>query len=123
MNIDYYLTKEYSNPPCWEFVSDFYLRERGLQLENFTCENSPKEIAKAFRESIISYKHKFDNVSSPNNDCVVLCSKHSDGLVTHVGVFLDGSILHCDGSVHIDDLASFKIQYPCLSFYKLKETS
>lgn len=121
MNIDYYLCQTYSSPPCWELVSEVYKKELNINLEHFTCENTPSAIAKAFRKAILSYSINFNEVGVPEDMCIVLCKAHKNSTATHVGVYFKGRVLHCCGETRFDDLTTLSIQYQEITFHSMKE--
>lgn len=83
---------------------------------NYTCNHFADDVWQALgRGSIKDEKQKIDKPESP---CIVYLS-NSDKQDSHVGVFIDGKVLHLGlREVQYIDLDLFKIAFRNVSFYK-----
>lgn len=122
--IDKYRNKVYSNPPCWELVSDVYINEIGFKVKPYKSTSSDtRDVAAAFRLALHNKEHGFVKIDSPRDFCVVLMgSKYNLGL-HHCGVYYKGKVLHAllSGNVY-QDMYSLKDTYKLMEYWIPKTT-
>lgn len=120
INMDYYLTKEYDRFPCWDMVCEFYYKELGITLKEYSSKQDYRSIAKAFKQAIMEYAICFEQLEIPEEFCIVLCSKSFESDISHVGIYINNRVLHCAGETRFEDMSTFLVKYPVVSLYKLK---
>lgn len=117
--IDKYKNKIYSNPPCWELVSDVYVNEVGFKVKQYKSESqSTRDVASAFRLALHNQEHGFVKVESPSDFCVVLMGSTNRLGLHHCGVYYKGKVLHAlqCGNVY-QDLFSLKDTYKLMEYW------
>ena len=120
LNINSYLGKVYSYPPCWEMVTDVYINELGLRLLNYNPSNfSTRSIAEAFRLALHKREHNFQSVNIPEDfDLVLLGASNKLGL-HHCGIYYKGRVLHSIDSGNLfEALSTVKDKYPLIEFWR-----
>jgi len=119
VNVDYYLAKQYENPPCWLLVADVYGRELGKTVNEYrTVNNTVREIAAKFRLELHKGEHGFQQVDAPSDFTVVLLSRHPREGWHHVGVFFQGSVLHALSTGNLyQDMGSLGDTYSMMQFW------
>lgn len=120
MNIDYYLSKEYDRYPCWDMVCEFYTREMNVTLKEFPSKQDYRSIAKAFKQAIMEYQMSFEKIEAPVNNCIAMLKYPHADYATHVGIYLNGSILHCTGETRLETVSTIQYTFPHIEYYKLK---
>jgi hypothetical protein len=120
MNVNSYLGKVYSYPPCWEMVADIYVKELGLRLLNYNPDNfSTRAVAEAFRLALYKGEHNFKKVEAPMDFDVVLLGASSKLGLHHCGVFYQGRILHSIDSGNLfEEISTIKDKYPLIEFWR-----
>lgn len=122
--IDKYRNKVYSNPPCWELVSDIYVNELCFKVKPYKSDSSSlRDVASAFRLALHNQEHGFIKTNIPEDFCVVLMgSKRNLGL-HHCGIYYQGKVLHAlpSGNVY-QDLYSLMDTYKLMEFWIPKTT-
>lgn len=122
MDINKYLLKQYSQPPCFEAVADIYVNELGFALPNYvTKDPSLKSIANAFRIALHT-DHGFVQLEKPVDYCVVLMSKLANNNPHHIGVYYKGKVFHAlpFGNLY-QDLYSLTDQFKLTEYWALDE--
>ncbi|MBL4802072.1 MAG: C40 family peptidase [Emcibacter sp.] len=109
---------------CWQFVVDFY-RDAEIELKDYTPKDlSLSSAARSFAENINTAG--FVEVTTPLYGDVVLCAGKRDGLF-HVGVWLDGNIIHCasqfhgKGQVMIEELYFLKQNFRKVTYWRWQQ--
>lgn len=120
MNINDYLSRVYSYPPCWEMVTDVYIAELGLKLMNYNPTNfSTRSIAEAFRLALHKGEHNFKQVMTPVDFDLVLLGATSKLGLHHCGVFYQGRVLHSIDSGNLfEAMSTIKDKYPLIEFWR-----
>lgn len=119
MNISDYLSRQYSNPPCWELVADIYRTELDEGVMGFkTVDPSVRAIASAFRLALHKSPHGFARIEDPVDYAVVLMGKSEALGVHHCGIWYQGKILHAleTGNLY-QDVASLSDTYKVMEFW------
>lgn len=119
MNINDYLAKQYSLPPCFDLVADVYMNELHNILPQYKSTNSSfKAIANAFRIALHNNEHGFVQVESPVDYCVVLMAKLADANCHHIGVYYEGKVLHALPSGNLyQDISSIRDQFKRVEYW------
>ena len=119
MNVNEYLAKQYSTPPCWELVSDVYMNHLHSILPQYKSANTSfKSIASAFRVALHNNEHGFVKVDTPVDYCVILMAKLADQNPHHIGVYYEGKVLHALPSGNLyQDLSSIGDQFKSISYW------
>jgi hypothetical protein len=95
IDIQKYLTRQYSAQPCWDLVADFYATEfDGVAVDYAAETRSVRKMADDFRIALHNGKHGFTQSDSPANGCIVLLGKNEKMGIHHCGIYMDGSVLH-----------------------------
>ena len=119
MDISFYQSQTYPNPPCWNMVADVYTRELSKGVQDFrTVTDSVRDIARAFSIALRKSNNGFMQIGEPVNMCIVLMGKNQKNGVHHCGVYLDGHVLHAlrEGVLY-QDMASLKDVYERIEFW------
>lgn len=119
MNVNDYLAKQYSLPPCWALVAEVYVNELGCKVENYKSANpSFKAIASAFRIALHNNEHGFSQIDSPRDYCVVLMAKLMGQQPHHAGVYYKGKVLHALAAGNLyQDLSSLSDAFQRIEYW------
>lgn len=120
MNINSYLSKVYSSPPCWEMVADIYFNELKSKLSLVNAEGlSTKQISELFRLSLHNNTQGFRQIDIPMDFSVVLMGKNTKLGLHHCGVFYKGKIVHAldTGNIY-QDVSTLKDSYKLMEFWE-----
>lgn len=119
MDVSFYQSQTYPNPPCWNMVADVYTRELSKGVQDFrTVTDSIRGIAQAFSIALQKSNNGFMQIGEPVNMCIVLMGKSHKLGVHHCGVYLDGNVLHAlPNGVVYQDMASIKDEYMLIEFW------
>lgn len=104
MNIDKFLTCRHENKGynCLEFAAEVW--------EELTGDSRLHQIK--FGQP---YRHNFKKLETFENPCIVIGHR----LGPHIGVFIDGQVLHCANKYTIcEQLAEFSDNFLKVDFYK-----
>ena len=114
-----YLARQYTQPGCWELVTDVYLRELQSDVLAFaTVNNSVRAIANTFRLALHKDQHGFVQIAEPAPFCVVLMGKSLSLGLHHCGVYYEGSVLHAKPNLSLyQDMASLKSEYALIEYW------
>lgn len=117
--ISKYLQRVYSNPPCWELVSDVYENELNLKVKDYKPESaSPRVVASAFRLALHNAEHGFVLTNLPEDFCIVLMGRTSKLGLHHCGIYYKGKVLHAlpAGNLY-QDISSLKDTYKLVQYW------
>ena len=119
MDVSFYQSQTYPNPPCWNLAADYYRRELGQGVQDFrTVTDSIRDIANAFTFALSKSNNGFMQIGSPENGCLVLMGKSHKLGIHHCGIYLDGSVLHAlPEGVLYQDMSSLRDIYPLIEFW------
>lgn len=95
MNVNAYLSRQYSAQPCWDLVADLYATECTPVHVGYTQQvRTVRDMSAAFRLAIHNSPHGFVRVADPVDYAIVLLGKHTRVGIHHCGVYYQGSVLH-----------------------------
>ena len=114
-----YLARQYTQPGCWEMVTEIYARELNLSVLGYApLKNTARSIAKSFRLALHTHKHGFIQIAEPSEFCVVLMGRSLSLGLHHCGVYYQGSVLHAKPNLSLyQDIASIKGEFPLIEFW------
>lgn len=118
-----FLGRSYSDPPCWELVTDVYTSVLGEPTEDYkTVSTSVRSLASVFRLALHKSSHGFEQIAEPRDFAVVLMGRTKKLGVHHAGVFYDGKVLHAmtseSGQVILhQDLPSILDEWKVVEFW------
>ena len=123
MDINKYLSKQYSHPPCFELVADFYVNELGIVLPNYSPRNeSLKAIADAFRIALHDQANGFEKIDKPAEYCVVMMAKLPHQTPHHTGIYCEGRLLHAlPAGVVYQEFSSVSDQFQKIEYWARNE--
>jgi len=119
IDINPYLAKQYSLPPCWNLVADFYNAELAQPVDAFrTVNSSIRSIASAFRIAVYKNPNGFKQILEPVENCVVLLGKSERLGLHHCGVFVGGRLLHAlESGVQYQEMSVVGDEYVLIEYW------
>lgn len=126
IDINAYLERSYSHPPCWQLVADVYQRELGAIVTEYKTINSDiRSIASAFRLALSKNPNGFVKVGEPQEHAVVLLGRLPRLGLHHCGIVIGTSVLHAVetgiGGVKYESLSTVLDAYPIHQFWARAE--
>lgn len=119
IDIQKYLTRQYSAQPCWDLVADFYATEFTGVIVDYSVETrSIRKMSGDFRLALHNGKHGFNQVNAPVNGCIVLLGKSEKIGIHHCGIYMDGNVLHATPeSVFFEPLSVIRDKFSLLQYW------
>lgn len=119
MDVNAYLSRQYSAQPCWDLVADLYATERAPVHVDYTAQTrSMRDMADAFRLALHNSPHGFVCVVDPVDLCIVLLGKRATVGIHHCGVYYQGSVLHAlPGITLYEPLSVIRDQWALIEFW------
>lgn len=116
---DYYLDRQYSEPPCWELVVEFYAREFGHPVDRYAVVNGGlREAARLFSVRLINDAHGFVRRSEPQEGDIVLLGASAKTGIHHAGVYVGGKVMHALPSGNfLEELGAIGGRYTQVEFW------
>ena len=102
---------------CWGFLKHYYKNELNIDVIDYdvTVDKSKEVIETIQKEKIKPFWKK---IQTPVNNCVVLLGKITKA--HHVGIYVDGGVLHCTNGVGVvyNRMSKIKLLYNRVEFYE-----
>ena len=120
LDINSYLGNIYTYPPCWDLVTDLYVKELGIKLINYNSVNhSTRAVAEAFRLALHKKELNFQKEQSPEDYDIVLLGASSKLGLHHCGIYYKGRILHAIDSGNLfETISTIKDKYPLVEYWR-----
>lgn len=120
MSISPYLAKTYDYPKCWNLVVDYMRTTLGVDLTKSKYEAKTKDAIRDLFVANIDSDTSFKRIESPKQHCIVLL--YARGALHrpyHVGVFVDGKVLHAGNNLVLwQDLAEIEDYYGKIEYWE-----
>jgi hypothetical protein len=112
MNLDHYLSKQFSPAyNCWNFACDVWKDVTGQDISS----RIPKHTS--VRDLVQDHASRLTPLVEPESPCLVMMQ--SNRKIPHIGVFVNGSVLHMnEKGAFRQPLSRASIGYHTLNFYR-----
>lgn len=119
MDVNFYLSRQYGSPPCWELVTDVWTRELAEPVTAYrTINSSIRSIAAAFRLALHKSPEGLKQISDPEDLCIVLLGRTDKLGLHHCGIYWRGGVLHALESGHLyQDMATIRDSYALIEYW------